>query len=200
MKLDQRRRPRRRRQPSAASLGTLSLCAVHVSCWSTNPAHIAVHNVHRKSPRPSCAPLCGCGTCPSSTALRLSRAPEDVSDRISEAIGRAKEGSLPICDVLEEIISSLSDRPNLLLEAPPGAGKTTVVPLALLPELGHRGKILLVEPRRVAARSAATRMASSLNERVGEATIGLVVRGEVRQSNAAQISVSFSACCEKIRN
>ena len=190
MKLDQRRRPRRRRRPSAANLGALSLCAVHVSGWSTHPAHIAVHNVHRKSPRlPSSAPLCG--TCPSSTALHLSRASssEDVSDRILKAIDRAKEGSLPICNVLEKIISSLSDRPNLLLEAPPGAGKTTLVPLALLPEVGHKGKILLVEPRRVAARSAASRMASSLNERVGEATIELIVRGEVRQSNAAQISV-----------
>ena len=190
MKLDQRRRPRRRRRPSAANLGALSLCAVHVSGWSTHPAHIAVHNVHRKSPRlPSSAPLCG--TCPSSTALHLSRASssEDVSDRILKAIDRAKEGSLPICNVLEKIISSLSDRPNLLLEAPPGAGKTTLVPLALLPEVGHKGKILLVEPRRVAARSAASRLASSLNERVGQATIGLIVRGEVRQSNAAQISV-----------
>lgn len=96
---------------------------------------------------------------------------------------------MPICDVLDEIKSSLSNRPNLLLEAPPGAGKTTVVPLALLPDLGHKGKILLVEPRRVAARSAAARMASSLNEQVGQSTVGLVVRGEVRQSKSAKISV-----------
>ena len=91
--------------------------------------------------------------------------------------------------MLDEIKSSLCSRPNLLLEAPPGAGKTTVVPLALLPDLGRKGKILLVEPRRVAARSAAARMASSLNEQVGQSTVGLVVRGEVRQSKSAQISV-----------
>jgi len=109
-----------------------------------------------------------------------------VSARLSKALDQAKSNQLPICNVLDDITSSLYGRPNLLLEAPPGAGKTTIVPLALLLEQyslseNEGGKIILVEPRRVAARSAATRMASSLSERVGQ-TIGLIIRGEVKQS------------------
>ena len=79
---------------------------------------------------------------------------------------------LPIDPLLPAIRESLIRSPRLVLVAPPGAGKTTRVPLALLdsPWLAGR-KIVLLEPRRLAARAAARRMAATLGERVGE-TVG----------------------------
>ena len=66
---------------------------------------------------------------------------------------------LPICDVLDQLKLRLSEGNEVVLQAAPGAGKTTVVPLTLLDQswLGNR-KILLLEPRRMAARAAAARM------------------------------------------
>ena len=83
---------------------------------------------------------------------------------------------LPIDFVLGELLSALAARTSVVLVAPPGAGKTTRVPLALLDEgwLGAR-KILVLEPRRIAARAAAERMAQSLSESVG-GRIGLRAR------------------------
>lgn len=69
-------------------------------------------------------------------------------------------GRLPIDDVLPELCKSLCTQGNLVLAAPPGAGKTTRVPLVLLDAVWRRGgKIILLEPRRLAARAAASRMA-----------------------------------------
>lgn len=82
---------------------------------------------------------------------------------------------LPIDSLLPEILDRLSRSPNLVIEAPPGAGKTTRVPAALLPAI--RGKILVLEPRRIAARMAARRVASEMDERIGE-TVGYQVRFE----------------------
>lgn len=82
---------------------------------------------------------------------------------------------LPVDDLLPQIRESLSRRPNLVIEAPPGAGKTTRVPPALL-DLA-RGQVLVLEPRRIAARMAARRVAQELGERVGE-TVGYQVRFE----------------------
>ena len=82
---------------------------------------------------------------------------------------------LPIDALLPEIVTSLSHTPNLVLEAAPGAGKTTRVPPALLPVL--QGQILVLEPRRIAARLAARRCAEELGEPVGQ-TIGYQVRFE----------------------
>ena len=93
--------------------------------------------------------------------------------------------SLPIHDILTEITSSLKSKPNLILEAPPGAGKTTVVPLELL---NQHDNIVVVEPRRVAARSAATRMAMLIHENVGE-TVGYIIRGESKISKKTRITV-----------
>ena len=78
----------------------------------------------------------------------------------------------PIASLLPEIAASLAAHPRLVLEAPPGAGKTTQLPLALLDAawLGDR-KIVMLEPRRVAARAAAGFMAKQLGETVGE-TVG----------------------------
>jgi ATP-dependent helicase HrpB len=86
--------------------------------------------------------------------------------------------TLPIDAVLPEVVAALATHRRAVLEAPPGAGKTTGVPLALLeaPWLADQ-QILLLEPRRLAARAAARRMASLRGERVGE-TIGFAVRGE----------------------
>ena len=63
--------------------------------------------------------------------------------------------SLPITPLLPEIVAALATHPRLVLEAPPGAGKTTQVPLALLAAPWCSGKILMLEPRRIAARAAA---------------------------------------------
>ncbi len=82
---------------------------------------------------------------------------------------------LPIDELLPRIAEALAHRPNLVIEAPPGAGKTTRVPPALLPHV--RGEILVLEPRRLAARMAARRVASELGESLGE-TVGYQVRFE----------------------
>jgi ATP-dependent helicase HrpB len=89
---------------------------------------------------------------------------------------RAFDTALPIDAVLGELAAALRDSPNAVLVAPPGAGKTTRVPLALLDEPWTKGgKLIVLEPRRLAARAAADRMARTLGERVGE-TVGLRVR------------------------
>jgi len=82
---------------------------------------------------------------------------------------------LPVDDLLPRIVEELRRARNLVIEAPPGAGKTTRVPPALL-ALG-RGEVLVLEPRRLAARMAARRVASEMGERVGE-TVGYQVRFE----------------------
>ncbi|WIO73278.1 ATP-dependent helicase HrpB [Porticoccaceae bacterium LTM1] len=97
--------------------------------------------------------------------------------------------NLPIGEVLDDIRQQLGERHELVLQAEPGAGKTTVVPLALLNELWLRGrKILMLEPRRMAARVAAERMASTLGEKVGE-TVGYRIRLESRVSDNTKIEV-----------
>ncbi|HEY6390529.1 MAG TPA: ATP-dependent helicase HrpB [Bryobacteraceae bacterium] len=82
---------------------------------------------------------------------------------------------LPIDDLLPAIFESLREHSNLVIEAPPGAGKTTRVPPALLSLV--RGHVLVLEPRRLAARFAARRVAQELGERVGD-TVGYQVRFE----------------------
>jgi len=96
---------------------------------------------------------------------------------------------LPIAEVLDALAAALAEGDEAVLEAPPGAGKTTVVPLALLgcDWLGTQ-KILMLEPRRMAARAAATRMAELLGEKPGE-TVGYRVRLETRVSAATRIEV-----------
>lgn len=95
---------------------------------------------------------------------------------------------LPITPVLPEIVASLTTHPRLVLEAPPGAGKTTQVPLALLGASWCTGKILMLEPRRIAARAAAGFMAETLGEAVG-ATVGYRIRFESRVSAHTRIEV-----------
>ena len=97
--------------------------------------------------------------------------------------------SLPIEAALPELVRALDAKGRAVLVAPPGAGKTTRVPLALLEAgLGGGGRILMLEPRRLAARAAAARLAESLGEAVGE-RVGYRIRGEKRVSKATRIEV-----------
>ncbi|MEW5834685.1 MAG: ATP-dependent helicase HrpB [Pseudomonadota bacterium] len=95
----------------------------------------------------------------------------------------------PITPLLPDIRASLAAHPRLVLEAPPGAGKTTQVPLALreVPWLAGN-RILMLEPRRIAARAAAQFMAQQLDEPVGQ-TVGYSIRFESRTSAATRIEV-----------
>lgn len=96
--------------------------------------------------------------------------------------------SLPVETAIPEVLNALRTRGRAVLQAPPGAGKTTLVPLALLRSGLIQGVILMLEPRRLAARAAAERMASLLNETVG-ARVGYRIRGEANISKATRIEV-----------
>ena len=96
---------------------------------------------------------------------------------------------LPIEPLLPDLVQQLEPGGTLLLQAPPGAGKTTGVPLALLEALPpESGRILMLEPRRLAAKAAAERLASSLGEKVGE-RVGYRVRLESRVTAATRVEV-----------
>lgn len=97
--------------------------------------------------------------------------------------------NLPIHEVIDAIQEALSTRDELIIEAPPGAGKTTIVPLELLKNAPWlTGKILLLEPRRMAARAVAQRMAQLLGEEPG-ARVGYRIRQQTRISPRTQIEV-----------
>ncbi|WP_306260360.1 ATP-dependent helicase HrpB [Pararhizobium sp. IMCC21322] len=96
---------------------------------------------------------------------------------------------LPIEAVKAELLDQFRNHPNLVLVAEPGAGKTTQVPLWLLQETLLDGqKIILLEPRRIAARAAAQRMASLLGETLGQ-TVGLRMRAETKVSAKTRLEV-----------
>ncbi|ANZ36075.1 ATP-dependent helicase HrpB [Lentzea guizhouensis] len=92
---------------------------------------------------------------------------------------------LPVKSVLPELLRTLEDHGSAVLVAPPGTGKTTLVPLAL------PGKVVVAEPRRIAARAAAARMASLLGEPVGH-TVGYSVRGDRKTSRHTRVEVVTS--------
>lgn len=95
---------------------------------------------------------------------------------------------LPIDDVLAQVRAAVAARGMVVLQAPPGAGKTTRVPLDLLASGLIQGRILMLEPRRLAARAAAERMAQTLGEAVGQ-TVGYRIKGEAKVSRATRIEV-----------
>ncbi|GGH58872.1 DEAD/DEAH box helicase [Frigidibacter albus] len=95
---------------------------------------------------------------------------------------------LPIDEALPALIAALQTEGRCVLVAPPGAGKTTRVPLAMLEAGLTAGRIVMLEPRRLAARAAAERMAATLGEPVGQ-TVGYRIRGEAKVSKATRIEV-----------
>ena len=96
---------------------------------------------------------------------------------------------LPIVDILNEVKSNLQSESTLIVHAPPGAGKSTLLPLVLLNLDWLKGqKIIMLEPRRLAAKSIAMRMAEMLGEKVGE-TIGYRIRFETKVSEKTKIEV-----------
>ncbi|KAL7448828.1 hypothetical protein ACHAWC_000960, partial [Mediolabrus comicus] len=95
--------------------------------------------------------------------------------------------------ILDSVKESIQTKPNLLLEASPGAGKTTIIPLLVSSYTTEdddkkKKKVIVVEPRRVATRSTAQRMSSLINQPVGE-SIGYAIRGESKQSSKTQVFV-----------
>ncbi|HLX11961.1 MAG TPA: DEAD/DEAH box helicase, partial [Bacteroidota bacterium] len=99
------------------------------------------------------------------------------------------ELELPIIGVIPTLLAALEKHKNAVLSAEPGAGKTTRVPVALLEAKWLQGKkIIMLEPRRLAAQRAATYMAQEMGERVGE-TIGYRIRGESKISKRTRIEV-----------
>ncbi len=95
---------------------------------------------------------------------------------------------LPIDEVLATLFSALTRHTQVILKAPPGAGKSTRLPLALLDQALIQGRIIMLEPRRLAARNIAGYLAQQLGERVGQ-TIGLRVRGETKVSAQTRLEI-----------
>ncbi|WP_090160310.1 ATP-dependent helicase HrpB [Loktanella sp. DSM 29012] len=95
---------------------------------------------------------------------------------------------LPIDDVLDDVTAALCATGRVVLQAPPGAGKTTRVPLAVLESGSTNGMIVMLEPRRLAVRAAAERLAAQLGEQVGQ-RVGYRMRGESKVGNGCRILV-----------
>lgn len=97
--------------------------------------------------------------------------------------------NLPVADIIDEVKNHLAKNNTLIVNAPPGAGKSTLLPLTLLDEKWLAGKkIIMLEPRRLAAKTIATRMAELWGDKVGE-TIGYRIRFENRVSAQTKIEV-----------
>jgi len=96
--------------------------------------------------------------------------------------------SLPVSVVLPELLAALQTSQQVLLAAPTGAGKSTWLPLQILQQAGFDGRILLLEPRRLAARNVAQRLAELLGEEPG-ATVGYRMRGESRSGKHTRLEV-----------
>ena len=95
---------------------------------------------------------------------------------------------LPIHELLPQIAQACQASNQLILQAAPGAGKSTVVPLFLLQRLPGTGRIIMLEPRRLAARNIALYLAQQLNEPVGQ-QVGYRVRGEQKVSKTTRLEI-----------
>ncbi|MDE6272996.1 MAG: ATP-dependent helicase HrpB [Muribaculaceae bacterium] len=109
---------------------------------------------------------------------------------------RESHKDLPISEIAEQVLSCLKKNPRLILTAPTGAGKSTLLPL-VLSEAFQEGKILMLEPRRLAAKHVALRMASMLDEEVGE-TVGYRVRFDTKVSSRTRIEVITEGIMERM--
>lgn len=96
--------------------------------------------------------------------------------------------TLPVTAVLPDLLAALANAPNAVLVAPPGAGKTTAIAPALLDQPWCTGEVLLLSPRRLAARAAAERMAALADEPVGR-TFGYATRMDTKVSAATRVTV-----------
>lgn len=96
--------------------------------------------------------------------------------------------SLPIESVINEIRSHLNCAPQVILQAPPGAGKSTFLPLLMVQQKWFSGKIIMLEPRRLAAKNIAHYLASQLNEKVGE-SVGYRMRGESKVGKNVKLEI-----------
>lgn len=94
---------------------------------------------------------------------------------------------LPVGEVAAEVNAALRQKPRVVVTAPPGAGKSTLLPLTIMTDTPE-GRILLLEPRRLAARQVAQRMSDMIGERVGQ-TVGYTIRFESRVSDRTRIEV-----------
>jgi ATP-dependent helicase HrpB len=95
---------------------------------------------------------------------------------------------LPIDEVLNELIKAMREKNHAVLQAPPGAGKTTRIPIALLASDLFEKKIIMLQPRRLAVRSAAKRLAQHYGDQLGQ-TVGYRMRGESKVSKETRIEV-----------
>jgi len=113
-----------------------------------------------------------------------------MEQRISLDSFREKDAvlSLPVWEVAAKVNEALAERGIAVLTAPPGAGKSTLIPLTVLQGLENGGKVLMLEPRRLAARQVAERMAALLGEPVGK-TVGYRVRFETKVSSSTRVEV-----------
>jgi ATP-dependent helicase HrpB len=94
--------------------------------------------------------------------------------------------ALPVAAALDDVVRAVRDRGVAVVVAPPGTGKTTLVPPALAADVG--GRVVVTQPRRIAARAAAARLAHLLGEPVGR-TVGYTVRGEQRVAGSTRIEM-----------
>lgn len=104
---------------------------------------------------------------------------------------------LPIVEILSEVVQKMKEEQNLILNAEAGAGKSTIIPLALLDMLQDGKKIIMLEPRRLAAKSIAQRMSQLLGEEVGK-TVGYRIRFETRVSAETRIEVVTEGILNKM--
>lgn len=118
----------------------------------------------------------------------MSSAQRSLDDPVGFGDKTGMTRALPIDDALPDLIAALRSDGRAVLQAPPGAGKTTRVPLAMLEADLTQGRIIMLEPRRIATRAAAERMAQTLGEPVGQ-TVGYRMRGENKVSKSTRIEV-----------
>ncbi len=112
----------------------------------------------------------------------------NTSKPLNWSVENTRQLNLPIAEVIDELMTQVSRQSNVILQAEPGAGKTSMVPLCLLTHLNPKKKILLLQPRRIAARNAAYRLAELINEPVGK-RIGYRVRNDAKVSSETRIEV-----------